>query len=214
MGIQAEKETTTFAFGSRDRVLAFFAHENKSMDSMNNSGNEEFTFFSIPMDGEMLKKLESSKLSDPHGPLGPLATTLGEAMYKITKISGRSKLAGDRAHFDFVIECSDPQSAQSIWSVGQASLGMAQLSALRNQMKNPEIKPMISMDFLNKIKLKQEGNRSACSCRGVTCRAFSLGLASQITLNDQPWLLRQCCAYDFIFSLTPVIPFLRFGERC
>ena len=75
---------------------------------MNNSENEEFTSFSIPVDGEMLKKLESSKLSDPHGPLGPLATTLGEAMYKITQISGKSKLAGDRAHFDFVIECSDP----------------------------------------------------------------------------------------------------------
>jgi hypothetical protein len=177
MGIQAEKETTTFAFGSRDRVLAFFAHENKSMDSMNNSGNEEFTSFSIPVDGEMLKKLESSKLSDPHGPLGPLATTLGEAMYKITQISGKSKLAGDLAHFDFVIECSDPQSAQSIWSVGQASLGMAQLSALRNQMKNPEIKPMISMDFLNKIKLKQEGNRVLAHIEALPAELF-------------PWALR------------------------
>ena len=177
MGIQAEKETTTFAFGSRDRVLAFFAHENKSMDSMNNSGNEEFTSFSIPVDGEMLKKLESSKLSDPHGPLGPLATTLGEAMYKITQISGKSKLAGDRAHFDCVIECSDPQSAQSIWSVGQASLGMAQLSALRNQMKNPQIKPMISMDFLNKIKLKQEGNRVLAHIEALPAELF-------------PWALR------------------------
>ena len=159
---------------------------------------------------EKCLKIRIQQVIGPHGPLGPLATTL-EAMYKITQISGKSKLAGDRAHFDFVIECSDPQSAQSIWSVGQASLGMAQLSALRNQMKNPEIKPMISMDFLSKIKIKQEGNRVLAHIEALPAE-LSLGLASQITLNDQPWLLRQCCAYDFIFSLTPVIPFLRFGE--
>ena len=110
------------------------------------------------MDGEMLKKLESSKLSDPNGPLGPLATTLGEAMYKIEEISGRSKLAGGRAHIDLTLSCENVESAQAIWSVAQASLGMAQLAAMRQQMKNPQNPPMLPLSFLTKIKLKNKGN--------------------------------------------------------
>jgi hypothetical protein len=156
MGIQAEKDTTTFAFGSRDRVLAFFAHENKSMDSKNNSVIEEFTSFSIPIDGEMLKKMGASKLSDPNGPLGPLATTLGEAMYQIKEISGETKFSGGRAHLDLLISCKDVQSAQSIWSVGQASLGMAQLNIVRKKLKDPGAKTAVSLDFLNRIKLKHQ----------------------------------------------------------
>jgi hypothetical protein len=156
VGIQAEKDTTIFAFGSKDRVLAFFAHENKSMHSKNNSGNEEFTSFSIPLDGEMLKKMEASKLSDPNGPLGPLATTLGEAMYQIKEISGETKFSGGWAHLDLVISCKDVQSAQSIWSVGQASLGMAQLNIVRKKLKDPTAQTAVSLDFLNRIKLKHQ----------------------------------------------------------
>ena len=102
----------------------------------------------------MLKKLESSKLSDPNGPLGPLVTTLGEAMYKIEEISGRSKLAGGRAHIDLTLSCENVESAQAIWSVAQASLGMAQLAAMRQQMKNPQNPPILPLSFLTKIKLK------------------------------------------------------------
>jgi hypothetical protein len=157
MGMQTEKGETIFAFGSREGVLAFFAHENKNASLPKISDDEEFASFSIPMDGEMLKKLESSKLSDPNGPLGPLATTLGEAMYKIKEISGRSKLAGGRAHIDLTLSCENVESAQAIWSVAQASLGMAQLAAMRQQMKNPQNPPMLPLSFLTKIKLKHKG---------------------------------------------------------
>ena len=152
--MQTVKGETIFALGSKEEVLAFFAHENKTIDSQDNAVDEGFAAFSIPMDGEMLKKLESSKLSDPNGPLGPLATTLGEAMYKIEEISGRSKLAGGRAHIDLTLSCENLESAQAIWSVAQASLGMAQLAAMRQQMKNPQNPPMLPLSFLTKIKLK------------------------------------------------------------
>ena len=158
LGMQVEKDATTFVLGSRERVLAFFAHENKTIDSQDNAVDEGFASFSIPMDGEMLKKLEASKLSDPNGPLGPLATTLGEAMYKIKEISGRSKLAGGRAHIDLTFSCENVESAQAIWSLAQASLGMAQLAAMRQQMKNPQNPPMLPLSFLSKIKLKHIGD--------------------------------------------------------
>ncbi|NBS20121.1 MAG: hypothetical protein EBS74_10145, partial [Flavobacteriia bacterium] len=138
LGMQTEKGETILALGSKEGVLAFFAHENKKASLPKISDDEGFASFSIPMDGEMLKKLESSKLSDPNGPLGPLATTLGEAMYKIEEISGRSKLAGGLAHIDLTLSCENVESAQAIWSVAQASLGMAQLAAMRQQMKNPQ----------------------------------------------------------------------------
>ena len=158
LGMQTEKGETILALGSREGVLAFFAHENKTIDSQDNTVDEGFATFSIPMDGEMLKKLESSKLSDPNGPFGPLATTLGEAMYKIKEISGRSKLAGGRAHIELTLSCENVESAQAIWSVAQASLGMAQLAAMRQQMKNPQNPPMLPLSFLTKIKLKNKGN--------------------------------------------------------
>ncbi len=158
LGVQAENEVTTFAIGSRAGVLAFFAHENKFMDSTDNAGNEEFASFRVPMDGELLRQMESGKLSDPNGPLGPLAITLGDAMYKIREVSGTSKLSGGRAHFDLVVSCTDSESAQAIWSVGQASLGMAQLTAMRQQMKNPKVQPVLPLHFLNQIKLKHQKN--------------------------------------------------------
>jgi hypothetical protein len=158
LGMQTENGETILALGSREGVLAFFAHENKKASLPKNLDDEGFASFSIPMDGEMLKKLESSKLSDPNGPLGPLATTLGEAMYKIEEISGRSKLAGGRAHIDLTFSCENMESAQAIWSVAQASLGMAQLATMRQQMKNPQNPPMLPLSFLTKIKLKNKGN--------------------------------------------------------
>lgn len=156
LGVQAEKGSTTFAIGSRAGVLAFFAHENKFMDSTDNAGSEEFASFRVPLDGELLRQMESGKLSDPNGPLGPLAVTLGDAMYKIQEVSGTSKLSAGRAHFDLVVSCTDSESAQTIWSVGQASLGMAQLTAMRQRMKDPLAKPDLPLDFLNKIKLKHQ----------------------------------------------------------
>jgi len=158
LGMQAEKGESILALGSKEGVLAFFAHENKKASLPKISDDEGFASFSIPMDGEMLKKLESSKLSDPNGPLGPLATTLGEAMYKIEEISGRSKFAGGRAHIDLTLSCENVESAQAIWSVAQASLGMAQLAAMRQQMKNPQNPPMLPLSFLTKIKLKHKGD--------------------------------------------------------
>jgi hypothetical protein len=158
LGMQTEKGETILAIGSKEGVLAFFAHENKKASLPKISDDEGFASFSIPMDGEMLKKLESSKLSDPNGPLGPLATTLGEAMYKIEEISGRSKLAGGLAHIDLTLSCENVESAQAIWSVAQASLGMAQLAAMRQQMKNPQNPPMLPLSFLTKIKLKHKGD--------------------------------------------------------
>jgi hypothetical protein len=158
LGMQAEKGESILALGSKEGVLAFFAHENKKASLPKISDDEGFASFSIPMDGEMLKKLESSKLSDPNGPLGPLATTLGEAMYKIKEISGRSKLASGRAHIDLTLSCENVESAQAIWSVAQASLGMAQLAAMRQQIKNPQNPPMLPLSFLSKIKLKNKGN--------------------------------------------------------
>lgn len=159
LGMQTEKGETIFALGSKEGVLAFFAHENQNASLSQNSVDEGFATFSIPVDGEMLKKLESSKVSDPNGPLGPLATTLGEAMYKIKEISGRSKLAGGRAHIDLTLSCENVESAQAIWSVAQASLGMAQLAAIRQQMKNPQNPPMLPLSFLTKIKLKHKGGK-------------------------------------------------------
>ena len=158
MGMQTEKGETILALGSKEGVLAFFAHENKKASLPKISDDEGFASFSIPMDGEMLKKLESSKLSDPNGPLGPLATTLGEAMYKIEEISGRSKFAGGRAHIDLTLSCENVESAQAIWSVAQASLGMAQLAAMRQQMKNPQNPPMLPLSFLTRIKLKHKSD--------------------------------------------------------
>jgi hypothetical protein len=172
MGMQTEKGETIFALGSREGVLAFFDHENQTNDSKDNTLDEGFATFSIPMDGEMLKKLEASKLSDPNGPLGPLATTLGEAMYKIEEISGRSKFAGGRAHIDLTLSCENVESAQAIWSVAQASLGMAQLAAMRQQMKNPQNPPMLPLSFLTKIKLKNKGNEVHAHFEGLPAELF------------------------------------------
>ena len=156
LGMQAEDGMTVFVLGTRKDVLGFFEHENSDNDSSHNVGSSEFTSFSIPLDGELLKKMETSNLSDPNGPLGPLAVTLGQAMYQIKEISGTAKFSGGRAHLDLTITCKDVQSAQSIWSVGQASLGMAQLQMLRKQLKNPAAQTAVSADFLNRIKLKHQ----------------------------------------------------------
>jgi hypothetical protein len=172
MGMQTEKGETIFALGSREGVLAFFDHENQTYDSKDNTLDEGFATFSIPMDGEMLKKLEASKLSDPNGPLGPLATTLGEAMYKIEEISGRSKFAGGRAHIDLTLSCENVESSKAIWSVAQASLGMAQLAAMRQQMKNPQNPPMLPLSFLTKIKLKNKGNEVHAHFEGLPAELF------------------------------------------
>jgi len=156
LGMQAENGMTVFVLGSRKDVLGFFEYENTNKGSSHNAGSSEFTSFSIPLDGELLKKMETSNLSDPNGPLGPLAITLGQAMYQIKEISGTAKFSGGRAHLDLTITCKDVQSAQSIWSVGQASLGMAQLQMLRKQLKNPAAQTVVSSDFLNRIKLKNQ----------------------------------------------------------
>ena len=156
LGMQAEDGMTVFVLGTRKDVLGFFEHENSVNDSSHNVGSSEFTSFSIPLDGELLKKMETSNLSDPNGPLGPIAVTLGQAMYQIKEISGTAKFSGGRAHLDLTITCKDVQSAQSIWSVGQASLGMAQLQMLRKQLKNPAAQTAVTADFLNRIKLKHQ----------------------------------------------------------
>ena len=156
LGMQTENGMTVFVLGTRKDVLGFFEHENANNESSHDSENTEFTSFSIPLDGELLKKMETSNLSDPNGPLGPLATTLGQAMYEIKEISGTAKFSGGRAHLDLTIACKDVESAQSIWSVGQASLGMAQLQMLRKQLKNPAAQTAVSADFLNRIKLKHQ----------------------------------------------------------
>ena len=116
-GMQTENGETILALGSREGVLAFFAHENKTANSKDNAVDEGCAAFSIPMDEEM-KKLESSKLSDFNGPLGPLKPPLGETMYKIIEISGRSKLAGGRAHIDLTLSCENMESA-AIWGDGE-----------------------------------------------------------------------------------------------
>ena len=156
LGMQTENGMTVFVLGTRKDVLGFFEHENANNESSHDSENTEFTSFSIPLDGELLKKMETSNLSDPNGPLGPLATTLGQAMYEIKEISGTAKFSGGRAHLDLTITCKDVQSAQSIWSVGQASLGMVQLQMLRKQLKNPAAQTAVSADFMNRIKLKHQ----------------------------------------------------------
>ena len=156
LGMQAENGMTVFVLGTRKDVLGFFEHENANNESSHDSENTEFTSFSIPLDGELLKKMETSNLSDPNGPLGPLAITLGQAMYQIKEISGTAKFSGGRAHLDLTIACKDVQSAQSIWSVGQASLGMVQIQMLRKKLKNPAAQTAVSADFLNRIKLKHQ----------------------------------------------------------
>ena len=156
LGMQAENDATLFVLGTRKDVLGFFEHEIADNQSSHDSENTEFASFSIPLDEELLKKMETSNLSDPNGPLGPLATTLGQAMYQIKEISGTAKFSGGRAHLDLTITCKDAQSAQSIWSVGQASLGMAQLQMMRKQLKNPAAQTAVSADFLNRIKLKHQ----------------------------------------------------------
>ena len=156
LGMQAENDATLFVLGTRKDVLGFFEHEIADNQSSHDSENTEFASFSIPLDEELLKKMETSNLSDPNGPLGPLATTLGQAMYQIKEISGTAKFSGGRAHLDLTITCKDAQSAQSIWSVGQASLGMAQLQMMRKQLKNPAAQTVVSADFLNRIKLKHQ----------------------------------------------------------
>ena len=155
LGMQSENDATLFVLGTRKDVLGFFEHKNSDNDLSHDPENTEFASFSIPLDGELLKKMENN-LSDPNGPLGPLAVTLGQAMYQIKEISGTAKFSGGRAHLDLSITCKDVQSAQSIWSVGQASLGMAQLQMLRKQLKNPAAQTAVSADFLNRIKLKHQ----------------------------------------------------------
>ena len=157
IGMEAENGSTTFALGDRDSVLGFFAHENKP-GGKGMGADENVVSFSIPLNGEILKAMGNNQLSDPNGPLGPLAITLGDALYNIEEISGDAKFVGGMAHFDLMLICKDAQSAQSIWSMAQASLGMAQLSALRQQMKNPQVQLAVPLNFLNKIKLKHQGN--------------------------------------------------------
>ena len=156
LGMQSQNGTTTFALGARESVLGFFEHDKEADAASLNTKSDTFASFSVPLDGELLKQMETNNLTDPSGPLGPLATTLGEAIYQVQEISGTAKLSGDRAHLDLTISCSDIQSAQSLWSVGQASLGMAQLQILRKQLKNPAAQTAVSLDFLNRIKLKHQ----------------------------------------------------------
>jgi hypothetical protein len=153
-------------------VLGFFENENKGAAVSPSSQSDDFASFSLPLDGELLKQLENNKLSDPNGPLGPLATTLGEAMYQIKEISGSAKLSGGRAHLDLVVSCKDAQSAQSIWSVGQASLGMAQLNAMREQIRDPRAEILLPLSFLNKIKLKHLENDVLVHFDGMPAELF------------------------------------------
>ena len=172
LGMQADKGATTFALGSRKSVLGFFENENKGAAVSPSSQSDDFASFSLPLDGELLKQLENNKLSDPNGPLGPLATTLGKAMYQIKEISGSAKLSGGRAHLDLVVSCKDAQSAQSIWSVGQASLGMAQLNAMREQIRDPRAEILLPLSFLNKIKLKHLENDVLVHFDGMPAELF------------------------------------------
>ena len=77
LGMETDKGTTTFALGSRKSVLGFFENEKKESALSSSSPSVEFASFSVPLDGELLRQMESNKLSDANGPLGPLATTLG-----------------------------------------------------------------------------------------------------------------------------------------
>lgn len=170
LGMQTHKGETTFALGSKKGVLAFFEHEHTELSQNAESGN--FASFSMPIDGSMLKELENSKLTDPNGPLGPLATTLGEAMYQIRNISGTAKFSGGRAHFDLNLRCANAESAQAIWSVAQASLGMLQLNVLREQMRDPRTKPLLPLSFLNAIKLKHQGNEVLAHIEALPAELF------------------------------------------
>lgn len=172
LGMETDKGTTTFALGSRKSVLGFFENEKKEAAVFSSSPSDEFASFSVPLDGELLRQMESNQLSDPNGPLGPLATTLGEAMYQIKEISGSAKLSGGRAHLDLVVSCKDAQSAQSIWSVGQASLGMAQLNAMREQIRDPRAEILLPLSFLNKIKLKHLENDVLVHFDGMPAELF------------------------------------------
>ena len=118
----------------------------------------EFASFSVPLDEGLLRQIESGKLSDPNGPLGPLAITLGDAMYKIRRFPAPQNLPVVGLIFDLVVRCADSESAQVIWSVGQASLGMAQITAMRAADEKPKAQPAVPLEFLNKIKLKHQGN--------------------------------------------------------
>ncbi len=172
MGMQAENGSTVFAFGAKDAVLDFFDHQEKAALSNKDVPNADFASFRVPFDAEFLKQLEKGRLSDPNGPLGPLATTLGEAAYQIREISGSARISEGRAHFDLTVRCSDSESAQAIWSVAQASLGMAQLRAIRQQMKNPQAVSLLPMSFLNKIKVKHEGMEASVHFEALPAELF------------------------------------------
>ncbi|MEK9772400.1 MAG: hypothetical protein VW576_02435 [Opitutae bacterium] len=172
LGMETDKGTTTFALGSRKSVLGFFENENKEAAVTPSFPSDHFASFSLPLDGDLLRQMESNQLSDPNGPLGPLATTLGEAMYQINEVSGGAKLSGGRAHFDLTLKCENSESAQSIWSVAQASLGMVQLNVLREQMRDPRTQPMFPLSFLNAIKLKHQGNEVLVHVEALPAELF------------------------------------------
>jgi len=158
VGVRADQGNTTIAAGLRDEVGSYFSHASSNSLQASPSSDPVATF-EIPLSAALLEKMGTNNLSDPNGPLGPLAVGLGEPIQKIRKVSGTAQFSGPRVHLDMIVDFADSQSAQSLWSVAQASLGMSQLSAMRKQLQNPQLKPMISMDFMQRIKLQHKGTQ-------------------------------------------------------
>lgn len=162
VGVRAENGFTNFAVGMRKGVKDYFSSPEsagrRSAGSSNIGSEQNFSSFVVPVTPDLLQKMGADELSEPTGPLGPLANGLGGSLQKVRELSGNAKFSGTEVHLDMVVRCSDSESAQALWSVGQASLGMSQLRAMRRQMKNPQAKPLIPLNFLNRIKLKHDGN--------------------------------------------------------
>ena len=78
LGMETDKGTTTFALGSRKSVLGFFENEKKESAVSLSSPSDKFVSFSVPLDGELLKQMETNKLSDPNGPLARSQPPLGK----------------------------------------------------------------------------------------------------------------------------------------
>ena len=78
----------------QEKCARIFEHKNHSTAALTQPENSAIAKFSVPMDGELLKQMEANKLSDPNGPLGPLATTLGDAAYQVEENYGTAKFSG------------------------------------------------------------------------------------------------------------------------
>ena len=184
VGALAESGSTTCVVGLRQEVRNYFSSPksdgSKSAGSNNLSSEENFSSFVVPITPELLQNMGANKLSDPNGPLGPLAAGLGGPMQNVRELSGTAKFSGAKVHLDMVVNCSDTESAQSLWSVAQASLGMAQLSAIRRQMKNPQAQQMVSLNFLKGIKLKHDGKNISIHIEALPVELFPLAAARML----------------------------------